>query len=155
MLRIFKKRIGIGLPVFLGLLLSSAALFSIETRGPRLIPVSDGDAINISTHAIDPGEVKFYSYRDRAGAEIRFVLARDANGTVRAAMDACQRCYTYHQGYVSSDGYLVCKLCGNRYKLHVMTSGLASCVPVKLSLKMTGRTARISTAELERNRGLF
>jgi hypothetical protein len=94
MLRIFKKRIGIGLPVVLAVLLSSAALFSIVTRGPRLIPVSGGDAINISTDAIGPGEVKFYSYRDRSGAELRFILARDAHGTVRAAMDACQRCYT-------------------------------------------------------------
>jgi uncharacterized membrane protein len=104
---------------------------------------------------LGPGEAKFYSYRDGAGAELRFILARDSAGGVHAAMDACQRCYTYHQGYVSSDGYLVCKLCGNRYKLRAMTSALASCVPVKLSLKIAGQTARISTAELERNRGLF
>lgn len=36
-----------------------------------------------------------------------------------------------------------------------MTVELASCVPVKLSLKMPDQTARISTAELERNRGVL
>jgi len=70
-------------------------------------------------------------------------------------MDACQRCYTYHKGYLTADGYLVCKLCGNRYKLAVMSKGLASCVPVKLSLKTDGQTAKIDTAELEHNRHLF
>jgi uncharacterized membrane protein len=155
MLRLFKKKLGIGVPLVLTVMVVTAASFSIMTRGPRFLPVSGGDSINISIEAMGPGEAKFYSYRDGAGAELRFILARDSGGGVHAAMDACQRCYAYHQGYVSSDGYLVCKLCGNRYKLHAMTSGLASCVPVKLSLKMAGQTARISTAELERNRGLF
>jgi len=70
-------------------------------------------------------------------------------------MDACQRCYAYHKGYVTSDGYLVCKLCGNRYKLAAMSKGLASCVPVKLAFKTDGQTAKIDTAELEHNRHLF
>jgi uncharacterized membrane protein len=86
---------------------------------------------------------------------LRFLLARDSGGALHAAMDACQRCYGYHKGYVTSDGYLVCKLCGNRYKLAVMSKGLASCVPVKLAFKTDGQTATIHTAELEHNRHLF
>jgi uncharacterized membrane protein len=141
--------------VFVGLALLAAGAFSIGMRGPSFISVSGGDFILIPTDSLSKGDVRFYSYRDRAGEELRFILGRDSGGEVHAAMDACQRCYTYHKGYASSHGYLVCKLCGNRYKLAAIKSGIASCVPGTLSLEKTGQRARISTAELERNRGLF
>jgi uncharacterized membrane protein len=133
-----------GLIAFLGL-----------AQGPRFIPVAGDEVVGIQTSDLKPGSVNFYSYRDRAGAELRFLLARDSDGALHAAMDACQRCYGYHKGYATSDGYLVCKLCGNRYKLAAMSKGLASCVPVQLSFKTNGQTAKIDTEELERNRHLF
>jgi len=76
-LRLFKKQIGIGLPIVLAVVVASAASLLIVTREPRFIPVSGGGSINISTDLLGPGEAKFYSYRDRAGAELRFILARD------------------------------------------------------------------------------
>jgi uncharacterized membrane protein len=124
-------------------------------KGPRFIQVAGDGVVSIPTNALKPGSVEFYSYHDRAGAELRFLLARDPDAQLHAAMDACQRCYTYHQGYLTADGYLVCKLCGNRYKLAAMSKGLASCVPIKLPFKTDGRTAKIDTAELEHNRRLF
>jgi uncharacterized membrane protein len=145
-----------GLSVVIGAFtgLGLIALLPIA-QGPRFIQVRGDGVVAIQTRDLRPGSVRFYSYRDRAGAELRFLLARDSDGALEAAMDACQRCYTYHKGYVTSDGYLVCKLCGNRYKLAAMSKGLASCVPVKLSLKTDGHTAKIDSAELEHNRRLF
>src|SRR5262249_52847117 len=118
-------------------------------KDPHFIQVTGDRLLTIQTRKLKPGSVEFYSYRDGGGAELRFLLARDSSGAFHAAMDACQRCYTYHKGYLTADGYLVCKLCGNRYKLAVMSKGLASCVPVKLSLKTDGQTAKIDTAELK------
>ena len=142
---------------FIGLVLlvAGAASLSIRMRGPDFISVSGDDSVTIPTDTLGRGQVRFYSYRNRSGEKLRFILGRDSGGEVHAAIDACQRCYTYHKGYVSSHGYLVCKLCGNRYKLDAMTSGIASCVPVKLAMKIAGQAVRVSTAELERNRGLF
>jgi uncharacterized membrane protein len=142
---------------FIGLFLLVAitASLSIGTRGPVFISVSGRDAVILPTDTLGKGQVRFYSYRDRAGEELRFILGRDSGGEVHAAMDACQRCYTYHKGYVSSHGYLVCKFCGNRYKLEAMESGLASCVPVKLPIQVTGRRVKIRSADLEHERGLF
>jgi uncharacterized membrane protein len=124
-------------------------------QGPNFIQVTGDGVVAINTGDLRWGSAKFYSYRDRAGAELRFLLGRDSDGALQAAMDACQRCYAYHKGYVTSDGYLVCRLCGNRYKLAAISKGLASCVPVKLSFKTDGHTAKIDTAELEHNRHLF
>ena len=72
-----------------------------------------------------------------------------------AAFDACQRCYVYGKGYANSGGYLVCRYCGNRYRLKAMEAGLASCRPVKLSIQIVRQTAVIKPDNLERERGLF
>jgi uncharacterized membrane protein len=124
-------------------------------QDPYFTEVKGDSTLTIQARNLKPSSVEFYSYRDRAGVQLRFLLARDSEGALHAAMDACQRCYTYHKGYLTADGYLVCKLCGNRYKLAVMSRGLASCVPVKISFKADGQTVKIDTAELEHNRHLF
>ncbi|MBV8451790.1 MAG: DUF2318 domain-containing protein [Deltaproteobacteria bacterium] len=142
--------------IVLAILVAAAASFLISTRPPSFISVrSDSDSVSIRTDALDRGQVRFYSYRDQAGEELRFILGRDSGGRVHAAMDACQRCYTYHKGYAWSHGYLICKFCGNRYKLEAMESGLASCVAVKLPIQVTRHTVNIKSAELERQRRLF
>ena len=99
--------------------------------------------------------MRFFTYRDRAGDQIRFLLARDATGRIKGAFDACRTCYMHNMGYVSSHGDLICRYCGNRYKLEAMESGLASCVPMKLPLQVTNHTVNIKPADLERERGLF
>jgi uncharacterized membrane protein len=141
--------------IALALLVAGTALLSIGMRGPSFISVSGGNSVIIPIDTLGKGQVRFYSYSDRAGKELRFILGRDSSGEVHAAMDACQRCYTYHKGYVSSHGYLVCKWCGNRYKLEAMESGLASCVPVKLPIQIIGQRVKIKSVDLEHERGLF
>ena len=132
-----------------------AVSFFIGMRGPHFISIAGKGPLGIPTGLLGRGQVRFYSYRDRAGDELRFILARDSGGELHAAMDACRSCYTYHKGYTTLNGYLICKFCGNRYKLSAMPAGLASCVPVKLSFKTDGQFAKVDTAELERNRQLF
>ena len=105
---------------------------------PQFTVVSANPSVSIQTNDLRPGDVRFFTYRDRAGDQIRFLLARDATGRINGVFDACQRCYMYHKGYVSSHGDLICRFCGNRYKLEAMESGLASCVPMKLPLQVTG-----------------
>jgi uncharacterized membrane protein len=141
----------IGAAVFVVVALSLAAI----ARGPQFTPVSANPSISIETKNLLPGNVRFFEYRDRAGNEIRFLLARDARGQIKAAFDACQRCYMYHKGYVSSRGDLLCRFCGNRYKLEAMESGLASCLPKRLPFQMTGQTVNIKPDDLERERWLF
>jgi uncharacterized membrane protein len=95
-------------------------------------------SIGIETNDLRPGDVRFFTYRGQTGDQIRFLLARNATGRVKAAFDGCQRCYIYHKGYASSRGGLLCRFCGNRYKLEAMESGPRIVVPVKLPFQMTG-----------------
>ncbi len=136
-------------------LVAVAISLSAMARAPEFITVSANPSISVETNDLGRGDIRFFAYRDRAGDQIRFLLARDSTGRIKGAIDACQSCSRYRKGYVSSRGDLVCRYCGNRYKLEAMESGLASCVPVKLPFQMTGQTVTIKPADLERERGLF
>jgi uncharacterized membrane protein len=132
-----------------------AASLAAMARGPQFTLVSANPSISIEANDLRRGDVRFFAYRDRAGDQIRFLLARDSTGRVKGALDACRRCSMYSEGYVCSRGGLLCGFCGTRYKLEAMESGLASCVPVKLPFQMTGNRVNIKPADLERERGLF
>jgi uncharacterized membrane protein len=138
----------------IGAVVLAASSFAIAT-GPRFTEVIANPLITIGTGDLRPGEAKFFAYKDDAGKKLRFLLARDPNGNIVGAEDACEHCFIYGKGYRCSHGELICRYCGNRYKLNALGSGVASCVPVKMPFRMRGQTAEINPAELERNRGLF
>jgi uncharacterized membrane protein len=152
---ILKFRGRAGALISAGVLAAAAIALAAMARGPQFTPVNANPTISIETNDMRPGEVRFFAYQDRAGDRIRFLLAPDSTGRIKAAFDACERCYIYDKGYFYPHGDLVCRYCGNRYKLEAMESGLASCVPVKLPFQMTGNTATIKPADLEGERGLF
>ncbi len=143
------------LGVAAGVLVLAALSFATMASGPRVTWVEANPVITIDTEGLKPGEAQFFGYRDPAGDKIRFLLARDSSGRVHSVCDACQRCYMYGKGYAISHGNLICRACGNRYRLDTMEAGVASCAPVKLPFQMTGQTATIKPADLERERGLF
>jgi uncharacterized membrane protein len=122
--------------------------------GPTFTAVSGKDSISIPASSLKRGELRFFSYRDDAGKAIRFILARDDAGRVGASFDACQQCARYGKGYTSSRGYMVCRFCGNRYKIDAVPSG-TSCAPIRLKVRESGDTITVDTRELKRQRDLF
>jgi uncharacterized membrane protein len=136
------------------LLLATAAYLAADIR-PSATQVFGTYTLSIPTSDLRAGEVKFFSYRADPASEIRFLLARDSDGHLHGALDACQRCYTYHRGYGWSGGYLICRVCGNRYKLDKLTTGIASCAPANLKFQSTGKTVQIQTSDLKRASGFF
>jgi uncharacterized membrane protein len=139
-----------------GALVASGALVGGLTLKRGCSPLSaSGGFVTVSLARLTPGSGKLFCYRERSREKLRFVLARDADGTVRAAFDACRKCYKFHQGFTTSQGYLTCRYCGNRYKLSDIAVGEASCVPVALPTHVEGGSVRISVPDLEAGRWLF
>ena len=122
---------------------------------PGCVEVSGRNELAIRLNKILPGTARFFCYRDDAGRKLRFILARADDGKVHAAFDACRRCYAAHEGYTASGGRLVCRRCGNAYRIGQMAKGMASCVPVGLKMKQQGERAEIEVSDLEAKRGLF
>jgi uncharacterized membrane protein len=146
------RRIGL---VAIGILVAVIAAASAADLRPWATPVTGTDAIEIPVSDLQPGKVKFFSYRSDAGSRIRFLLARDADGHVEGAFDACEHCYSFHKGYKSSGGFLICRVCGNRYRLGKLSNGMASCVPAKLAYKESDQTIQIRTEDLKRGGAMF
>jgi uncharacterized membrane protein len=138
-------------------LLIGAAVSYIETTAdePNFTIVAEKPLISIDSNSLKKGDVQFFAYISRSGDKIRFLLARDSTGKIKAAFDACKLCYIYRKGYYFSHGDLVCRYCGNRYTLEAMESGAASCAPIMLPFQMNGQVVTIKAADLEGGEKLF
>jgi uncharacterized membrane protein len=122
---------------------------------PRCETVKGEVVVTASLDDLSPGTARFFCYHDRTGHEIRFVLARTNDGIVHSVFDGCRQCYRFHKGYTVSNGFLLCRLCGNRYKLEQMETGMASCQPVHLESTQHGNKVEIKVAALEKGQQLF
>src|SRR5690348_7287079 len=123
-------RAGRGWSLFAIAAVAGAIAIGFSIARPGCTRVGGEHTLEVSSASVSPGSGKFFCYRDDAGRRLRFVLARGNDGKLRSVMDACRQCYTFHKGFSISGGYLVCRLCGNRYPMDHMLAGKASCVPV-------------------------
>lgn len=149
------RRPGFVIAALAALILLGAWMFAGPFARPACTPVSGGANVNIAVANLSRNAAKFFCYRTSAGQRLRFILARDGDGKVHAVFDACSQCYRFHKGYAVSHGYLICRLCGNRYKLDHLDHGIASCVPVRLNTADRGAQVEIKIAELVKGRTLF
>jgi uncharacterized membrane protein len=119
---------GVSLIVAIGF----AALQTHRILEPGCIEVIAQQIVNLPMAELRPGTVRTFCYPDTDGHVIRFIVARDSDGTVHSAFDACRSCFEYNLGYRLSGADMVCRFCGRRYKLKDMGTGIASCVPIRL-----------------------
>ena len=135
-------------------IVAAVVMASPLVRPPCTLLSGDGTLV-IPGSSLARGAVRFFCYRGPAGERLRFLLARDSGGEVHAVFDACRQCYKFHKGYTVSGGYLICRLCGNRYALREMQVGKASCVPVKLPLAQRGGMIEVKATDVRSGRSLF
>jgi uncharacterized membrane protein len=132
-----------------------ATLIGAQAVHHECTELSGGDTLTLPDDALPLGAARLFCYRDPAGARIRFLLARDSHGDVHATFDACEQCYKYHKGYEISGDEIVCRYCGNRYKISEMREGRASCVPVQLPVTHANAKVRVKVADLQKGSALF
>jgi uncharacterized membrane protein len=145
----------IGTILFVVALAIGAAIAAGPIFAPTCTAVSGTETVSVTTADLKRGSARFFCYRDRSGKLIRFVLARGDDGVVRTVFDACWQCYRFHKGFTVADGFLICRLCGNRYKLDEMQHGMASCQPVRLEdIEHEGKI-EVRVAALEQGHALF
>ncbi len=143
------------LKVLGGLILAAGAAFLIFTATSDCTMVTGNEDVTVNVSALRPGSARLFCYTDNAGRRLRFVLARGDDGKVRSVFDACRQCFTFHRGYRVVGDELICRVCGNHYRIDRMTEGKASCVPVSLSHEDDSRIVHIKTADLRAGHALF
>ncbi len=149
------RRPGFTIAALAAFVLLGALMFTRPFARSACTAVTGAENVGIGVANLPDNTAKFFCYRTAAGKRLRFILARDAEGKMHAVFDACSQCYRYHKGYAVAHGYLICRLCGNRYKLEHLDRGIASCVPVRLNTTDRGDRVEIKVADLVKGRSLF
>jgi uncharacterized membrane protein len=143
------------LKILAGAVLATGVGFLVFTSTSNCRIVTGQDQVSVNVAAMRPGSAQLFCYTDDAGKKLRFVLARGTDGKIRSVFDACRQCFTFHRGYQVVGGELICRVCGNHYRIDRMTEGKASCVPASLPHQDGSSTIRIRTADLRAGHALF
>ncbi len=129
--------------------LIAASAIAISVAPPSCTALTGNDKLTVAMTKLAPGTANFFCYRNEAGDHLRFVLARDESGQVHSILDGCRQCGKFHKGYATADGELICRVCGNKYKLADVERGEGSCVPVALPSKQSQDHIEIKVADLK------
>jgi uncharacterized membrane protein len=140
--------------VALALLVAAAIFANRSLKGP-CTEVHGSKLVNLSLAELKAGTARTFCYRDPHGEVIRFIVARDADGTVHSAFDACRGCFEQQLGYRVSGTNMVCRFCNRRYPVKDMETGIDSCVPIRLPHAIVPDAVQIKVADLEAGRWLF
>lgn len=120
---------------------------------PQTVSAQDG-VITLDTSAFTNGQSKHYQYKEH-GKTIRFFLVRDNQGTIRAALDACEQCWQADKGYLLQDGTMVCVNCGMKFALNRIGMVRGGCNPHPIEFSHEGSTFTVTTEELLAGAGYF
>ena len=73
------------------------------------------------------------------GARVNFLVRSDAEGVLRAHLDACYGCYQYKMGYLVEGTSLVCRACRLEYPIGDATwDFIGACAPIALNATVEG-----------------
>jgi uncharacterized membrane protein len=104
--------------------------------------------ITLPVAQVNDGKAHFYTY-DANGTTVKYFVLASKDGTVRAALDACEVCYPKKLGYHQVGDSMQCNNCGKKFRsdqINVVTGG---CNPIPLTRSVSGDTLTIQSSSLQ------
>ncbi|MDR2604437.1 MAG: DUF2318 domain-containing protein [Desulfovibrio sp.] len=114
--------------------------------GPQKVTAVDGRII-VDVSKLKVTSAEHYLYR-AGGNAVRFFVARDGQGKVRVAADACEVCRDEGKGYTLKDGAMLCLNCGRRFPLHRIGILVGGCNPHPLNFAEDGSSVVLTVLEV-------
>jgi uncharacterized membrane protein len=96
-------------------------------------PPTASNEIKIPVSDVNDGDAHYYSYNSD-GVKIRYFLLESNDGTIRAAFDTCDVCYSAKKGYRQEGDQMVCNNCGQRFDSNKINVEKGGCNPAPLML---------------------
>jgi len=120
------------------------------------VTLVDG-VVSLDASAFTPSSVHYYNTTLPGGKTVYFFVARDQNGSYRAAANACQVCFASRLGFRHEGDLVVCNTCGNRYPLVKVATEKGGCNPSPIAPNLEARNGKlvIAQAALEQIADLF
>ena len=110
------------------------------------VKATDGKII-LDTAKLEKGGSQHYKYSE-GKTSIKFFVVRDNQGTVRAALDACDVCWHEGKGYKLQDGAMLCVNCGQKFALNRIGEARGGCNPHIVTFGLDGDKLTVTTQEL-------
>ena len=117
---------------------SATAVAATTSQSEFVYPVSD----------FDSGEAKFYSYRTPEGLTIRYFILKSSDGVIRAALDACDTCWSAGKGYHQEGDFMVCNNCGLKFASVRVNEVKGGCNPSPLTRTVENGKVTIKVQDL-------
>ncbi|MDO9066681.1 MAG: DUF2318 domain-containing protein [Chloroflexota bacterium] len=117
-------------------------------RYPAVTPDADG-AFRFPTAAFADGKARFFSTTLPNGKSINFFAIKSSDGVIRAAIDACDVCYSARKGYYQEGDVMVCNNCGQRFASARINEVKGGCNPAPLTRSVQGDNLIIKLADLQ------
>jgi uncharacterized membrane protein len=138
-------RTGIIMAVLMAVALSSFA-FSL---GKYEKVKSNGSVVTIEGAKLAVGKAQFYKFED-GGKEIAFFVVKAADGSFKAAFDACDSCYRDKKGYEQQGDKMNCRNCNQKFAINRLgPNATGGCNPGYLPHQTTGTSISIKASDLK------
>ncbi|MBU2604190.1 MAG: DUF2318 domain-containing protein [Actinobacteria bacterium] len=135
------------------LTMTSTALAGDSLIDPAPQPVTaTAGTVSVAASQLPQGEVQKFVYSSADGSQVRFIVARLADGSTVGALDACEICGAI--GYGQDGPVAVCKNCAAPIALDSFTFG-GGCNPRPLAMELTAGGFSIAQTALEAAAPIF
>jgi len=104
--------------------------------------------VTVPLDALQGSDASYFVYNAN-GKDVRFFILRASDGTIRAALDACQACYHAKLGYRQNGDSLVCNNCGMSFKSTDVGHVTGGCSPIPLKNTQDGKMLVVKVQDLE------
>jgi len=135
------KRIALGILVPAVAAIFFVAAMGYAAVGNFTVPCTEvkpqNGIFSFSASAFEDGKAKHFVYKHSPSEEVRFFVVKSTDGTIRAALDACDVCFRAKKGYVQQGDNMICINCGLKFrtdKVNVLTGG-CNPHPLKRAIK--------------------
>ncbi len=109
--------------------------------------VETADAVRIPLTALDSGKALFLSLESN-GRQLYYFALKSRMGAYRAALDACDVCFSSNRGYRQEGDLMVCNKCGQTFPSNRIGETKGGCNPHPLARRIEGENLVIRKVDI-------
>jgi hypothetical protein len=125
-----------------------------QGHDPYPLIAAENGAVRVPVATLDDGAAHFFTLMVQ-GRPVEFFVLKDKDGTVRAALNACDVCFPAKKGYHQEGDEMVCDNCGRRFPINQIGVIRGGCNPSPLSPAVDGSSVVIQESELTAGLSMF
>jgi uncharacterized membrane protein len=148
MKNISKRNVAVGIIAALVVAFMAAGAWALSLGKYNKVKAAGG-VVTIATAKLSDGKAHFFKIED-GGKEIAFFAVKAADGSYKAAFDACDACYKSKKGYEQQGDKMNCKNCNQKFAIGKLgPNATGGCNPGYLPSLVSGGNLTIKVDDLK------